>query len=175
MKSVSELLQCKFVPLALLFIGAIFPSSAWSMSEGLEEAIADVMVWIVVIVIPIGALYLFWKVHILPEMVAEKKQHPQKGAIQVLCLLSLVFGGLLWPIAWLWAYTKPTSYKLAYGTDKHDDFFRDPENGHSQKPLELAVVDDELSQLKAKLAGLEKKRDLIIAAQNNHPQEQQDA
>ena len=24
-----------------------------------------------------------------------------------LCLLSLVFGGLLWPIAWLWAYTKP--------------------------------------------------------------------
>ena len=27
--------------------------------------------------------------------------------IRTLCLLSLVFGGLLWPIAWLWAYTKP--------------------------------------------------------------------
>ena len=38
---------------------------------------------------------------------------------------SLVFGGLLWPIAWLWAYTKPVGYRLAYGTEKHDDYFRD--------------------------------------------------
>jgi len=42
----------------------------------------------------------------------------QTEAIQVLCLLSLVFGGLLWPLAWLWAYTKPVLYKMAYGTDK---------------------------------------------------------
>jgi len=36
--------------------------------------------------------------------------------------LSLVFGGLLWPIAWIWAYTKPVLHKLAYGTDtaSHD-------------------------------------------------------
>ena len=32
--------------------------------------------------------------------------------------LSLVFGGLLWPIAWIWAYTKPVMHKLAYGTDR---------------------------------------------------------
>ena len=41
-------------------------------------------------------------------------------AIQTLCLLSLVFGGLLWPIAWLWAYTRPVLYKMAYGTDTVD-------------------------------------------------------
>ena len=29
----------------------------------------------------------------------------------MLCLLSLVFGGLLWPIAWLWAYTRPVGYQ----------------------------------------------------------------
>ena len=34
-----------------------------------------------------------------------------------------MFGGLLWPIAWLWAYTKPVGYRMAYGTDKHEDFF----------------------------------------------------
>jgi CBS domain containing-hemolysin-like protein len=28
-----------------------------------------------------------------------------------------VFGGILWPLAWLWAYTKPVFYKMAYGTD----------------------------------------------------------
>jgi hypothetical protein len=59
-------------------------------------------------------------VHILPEKIAEKKGHPQAKAIQCLCLLSLVFGGLLWPLAWLWAYSKPALYKLAYGTDKVD-------------------------------------------------------
>jgi hypothetical protein len=60
---------------------------------------------------------LFWFVHILPEKIARKRQHPQEKAIQCLCLLSLVFGGLLWPIALLWAFTKPVLHKLAYGTD----------------------------------------------------------
>ena len=57
-------------------------------------------------------------VHILPEKIAEKKKHPQTDAIKTLCLLSLFFGGMLWPLAWLWAYSKPVMYKLAYGTDK---------------------------------------------------------
>ena len=65
---------------------------------------------------------LFWLVHILPEQIAHKRNHPQFEAIRTLCLLSLVFGGLLWPIAWLWAYSKPVLHKMAYGTDKlHPD------------------------------------------------------
>ena len=86
-------------------------------------AAATYVAWFVVIVMPIAGIVLFWLVHILPEKVAEKRHHPQKDAIQVLCLLSLLFGGLLWPLAWLWAYTKPTMYRTAYGTDKHDDYF----------------------------------------------------
>ena len=68
--------------------------------------------------VPIVLIVLFWMVHVLPEKIAHKRHHPQLEAIKTLCLLSLVFGGLLWPIAWLWAYTKPVGYKLAYGTDK---------------------------------------------------------
>ncbi len=64
-------------------------------------------------------------VHVLPEKIAHKRHHPQAEAIHTLCLLSLVFGGLLWPIAWLWAYTKPVGYKLAYGTDKHPDYYKE--------------------------------------------------
>ena len=64
-------------------------------------------------------------VHVLPEKIAHKRHHPQLEAIKTLCLLSLVFGGLLWPIAWLWAYTKPVGYKLAYGTDKSPDYFKE--------------------------------------------------
>jgi len=79
--------------------------------------------WFVIIVMPILAILLFWMVHVLPEKIAERRHHPQKDAIQVLCLLSLVFGGLLWPIAWLWAYTKPVMHRMAFGTEKHDEYF----------------------------------------------------
>lgn len=93
------------------------------MSPELEDSIASVMAWIVLVVVPVIGISLFLLVHVLPEKIAAKRHHPQKEAIHILCLLSLFFGGLLWPIAWLWAYTRPVTYKLAYGTDKHPAYF----------------------------------------------------
>ena len=87
--------------------------------EALDTA-ADVIAWIALIVVPVALISVFWLVHILPEKIAEKRRHPQLAAIKTLCLLSLLFGGLLWPLAWLWAYTKPVLHKLAYGTDQDD-------------------------------------------------------
>jgi hypothetical protein len=81
------------------------------------DMVADYIAWAVLVIVPVVGISVFWLVHILPEKVAEKKRHPQAKAIQVLCLLSLAFGGMLWPIAWLWAYSKPVLYKMAYGTD----------------------------------------------------------
>ena len=80
--------------------------------------------FVVIILVPIVLIVLFWLVHVLPEKIAHKRHHPQTEAIQVLCLLSLVFGGLLWPLAWLWAYTKPVLHKMAYGRDKHDEYYQ---------------------------------------------------
>src|SRR3954464_7168278 len=81
------------------------------------DAVADWIALAVLVIAPIVGITVFWLVHILPEKIAEKKHHPQAKAIQTLCVLSLFFGGLLWPLAWLWAYTKPVLYKAAYGTD----------------------------------------------------------
>jgi hypothetical protein len=81
------------------------------------------LAYFILIFVPIGLIVLFWLVHVLPEKIAHKRHHPQRDAIQTLCLLSLVFGGLLWPLAWLWAYTKPVAYKVAYGTERHEDYF----------------------------------------------------
>jgi CBS domain containing-hemolysin-like protein len=89
------------------------------------DKVADIMAIVVLIVVPVVAIVVFWLVHVLPERFAEQRHHPQAQAIQVLCLLSLVFGGLLWPIAWLWAFTKPVAHKMAYGTEKHDDYFEE--------------------------------------------------
>jgi CBS domain containing-hemolysin-like protein len=90
------------------------------------DSIANAISWVAIIIAPIIGIAVFWMVHILPEKVAEKRKHPQAKAIQCVCLLSLVFGGLLWPIAWLWAYTKPVMHKLAYGTDV------DESHGHGE-------------------------------------------
>ena len=87
------------------------------LSPELVDVVADYLALFVIIFVPMVLIGLFWMVHILPEKVAYKRGHPQADAIKTLCLLSLVFGGLLWPLAWLWAYSKPVFYKMAYGTD----------------------------------------------------------
>jgi hypothetical protein len=71
----------------------------------------------------------------------------------MLCLLSLVFGGLLWPIAWLWAYVKPVGYRAAYGTEKHDDYFHEMGEKAQAGVLlehELAHLREELDMMAAK-------------------------
>lgn len=84
------------------------------------DAVANVLAWIVLFIAPAVAITVFWLVHILPEKIAEQRHHPQAPAIKTLCLLSLFFGGLLWPLAWLWAYSKPVFYKMAYGRDTEE-------------------------------------------------------
>ncbi|OAI57123.1 hypothetical protein AYO49_02820 [Verrucomicrobiaceae bacterium SCGC AG-212-N21] len=105
------------------------------------DAIANGISWVVLVAAPIIGIAVFWLVHILPEKIAEKRKHPQAGAIQCLCLLSLVFGGLLWPIAWLWAYSKPVLYKAAYGTDK-------VEHGHGDEEEKTDTAATEEPKLK---------------------------
>ena len=102
--------------LALLLAAPTHAHASIFQGETLD-AIANGIAWVVLVIAPIIGIAVFWLVHILPEKIAHKKKHPQTHAIQCLCLLSLCFGGLLWPIAWLWAYTKPVLHKMAYGTD----------------------------------------------------------
>ncbi len=99
------------------------PSSAQAslLSGDALDTAANVIAWLALIVVPVVLITLFWMVHILPEKIAHKRHHPQLEAIKTLCLLSLLFGGLLWPLAWLWAYTKPVLHKMAYGTDRSGD------------------------------------------------------
>lgn len=136
---------------ALVLLLVLFQSHARaSMFKGEAlDTVADVMAWVVLVIAPIAAIAVFLLVHILPEKIAEKKKHPQTDAIKTLCLLSLFFGGMLWPLAWLWAYSKPVMYKLAYGTDKvegHDD---------AGVPAEATSDADELKRLRKQVAELE--------------------
>lgn len=85
------------------------------------DSVADVVAWIILVVLPAGGIYLFWQAHIYPEKVAEKKHHPQLQAIKTMCLLSLFFGGLLWPVALIWAnYNYPKTQNTAENEENTD-------------------------------------------------------
>jgi CBS domain containing-hemolysin-like protein len=144
-------------------------ASASFLSPETEDKLATFLALFVLFVVPVVLIVLFWMVHILPEKIAHKRHHPQFEAIRTLCLLSLVFGGLLWPLAWLWAYSKPVMYKMAYGTDKHPDALG--EGGHGPEEaegetrslhnrlarLEERIPASELTSLRADLEALEAK------------------
>jgi hypothetical protein len=127
------------------------PAAASILSGEMLDTVADWIAIFVLIVVPVVVIALFWMVHVLPEKIAHKRHHPQRDAIQTLCLLSLVFGGLLWPLAWLWAYTKPVGYRSAYGTDKHEDYFHAMAEKHAAGEL----VDADIAHLQEDLAAME--------------------
>ena len=139
--------------LALALLAFAPGAHASFLPPEMMDAAAMYIAWFVIIFVPIGAIVLFWLVHVLPEKIAEKRHHPQKDAIHTLCLLSLVFGGLLWPIAWLWAYTRPAAFRLAYGTEKHEDYFHEMGSKAQKGELlehELAHLRDELDAMAAR-------------------------
>jgi hypothetical protein len=135
----------------LIVLLAAAPSAEASMFQGetLDKA-ANFLALFILFVLPIGLVALFWMVHVIPEKIAEKNHHPQQTAIKTLCLLSLVFGGMLWPIAWLLAYTKPVGYKLAYGTDKHPSYFKEA----GERAESGLISREELADVRAELDGL---------------------
>jgi hypothetical protein len=66
--------------------------------------------------------------------------------------MSLVFGGILWPLAWILAYSKPVLHKLAYGTDVDESLAHD-DHDHGE-----AVTEEtgEVEKLRARIAQLER-------------------
>ena len=136
--------------LLLTLLGAaLLPQSTHaSMFKGdTLDSLANGIAWVVLIIAPIIGITVFWLVHILPEKIAEKKKHPQTKAIQCLCLLSLCFGGLLWPLAWLWTYSKPVLYKMAYGTDVDESL--------AHAGTDVKAEESEVEKLRARVAELE--------------------
>jgi hypothetical protein len=133
-----------------MLLAAATAHASFLAGDALDTA-ANVLAWFVLIAMPPVAIGLFWMVHVLPQKAAEKRHHPQKEAIHVLCLLSLVFGGLLWPIAWLWAYSRPVVAAMSTGTEKHEDYFHE----HAELAESGELPMDRVRAVRAELDGLE--------------------
>ena len=146
--------------LATLLAAGLPAHAAFLSGEALDTA-ADILAWVILVFVPVAGIVIFWLVHILPEQIAEKRHHPQQEAIKTLCILSLFFGGLLWPIAWLWAYTRPVAYRMAYGTEKHESWFEEM----AEKAREGAATADEIRHLREELEAMQSRGALPAALQ----------
>ena len=49
----------------------------------------------------------------LPGQLAHKWNHPQASAINAMSWIGIATGGLLWPVAFIWAFTTPFGAKSA--------------------------------------------------------------
>jgi hypothetical protein len=133
--------------IALAACVAPLAAHASFLSGDTLDSFANFLAWFVIIVIPPVAIAVFLAIHVLPEKIAEKRHHPAKDSIKVLCILSLFFGGMLWPFAWLWAYTRPIGFKAIYGTEKHEDYYL--EMGDKARAGKLTA--EEIGQLRGEL------------------------
>lgn len=131
----------------MVLAGVPLSAQASLLPPAAVDKAADIIALVALFVVPAAVIALFLYVHILPEKIAERRHHPQKAAIKALCLLSLAFGGLLWPLAWLWAYSRPVAYKLAYGTEKHTDYFKEVCEQAEKGEIEPAVMEEALKEL----------------------------
>ena len=141
--------------LAAALLGSSGAHASFLSGEALDTA-ANAISWFVLIVMPIAVIVLFLILHVMPEKIAEKRHHPHKDSIKTLCILSLFFGGMLWPIAWLWAYTRPVVHRAVYGTEKHEDYFVEM----GEKARVGALTDEERAELRRELAAMAARQEL---------------
>jgi Kef-type K+ transport system membrane component KefB len=63
---------------------------------------------LIVLLVLIGVVIAAWiMLAMMPGQIARKRGHPQAEAINVMGWWGAITMGILAPIAWVWAYTKP--------------------------------------------------------------------
>jgi hypothetical protein len=84
-------------------------------SFGILDAVAFV-VFAVLVMVGVIVLVSLGK---LPGQLARKWNHPQAPAINALGWIGIATGGILWPIAFVWAFIKPLSLVANDDRDAH--------------------------------------------------------
>ena len=66
----------------------------------------DIFAWVVLIVLILTVLAGFVILAMLPGKIAAQRGHPQQEAINVAGWVGALMGGVLWPLALIWAFVK---------------------------------------------------------------------
>jgi hypothetical protein len=77
--------------------------SSFGMLDAFAFVVFAVLIFVgVIIVVSLGKL---------PGQLAKKWNHPQASAINAMSWIGIATGGLLWPVAFIWAFTTPFGSK----------------------------------------------------------------
>src|SRR5262245_13604269 len=69
----------------------------------------DIIAFVVFAVLLIATVVIVVTLGSLPGQIAHKRGHPQAAAITVAGWLGLVAGGVIWPLALIWAFLRPAA------------------------------------------------------------------
>ena len=67
----------------------------------------NVFALIVLVVIAVTAVVAIVILGMLPGRIAFKRHHPQAEAVRVAGWVGILAGGVLWPLALVWAFIRP--------------------------------------------------------------------
>jgi len=67
----------------------------------------DVFALLIIALLLITVIAVIGVLGALPGRIAHKREHPQADAIAVAGWMGLLFFGVLWPLALIWAYLRP--------------------------------------------------------------------
>ena len=101
--------------------------------------------WFVLVLLAVVAVGLVVWIGSLPGSIASRRNHPQADAINALSWLGLLFGGVGWALALVWALYRPSDDN----TSTNDD------HRHVAGSDKLAQLQTEIDSLKAEIAKLE--------------------
>jgi ABC-type Mn2+/Zn2+ transport system permease subunit len=77
--------------------------SSFGLLDAFAFVVFAVLIFVgVIIVVSLGKL---------PGQLAQKWNHPQASAINAMSWIGIATGGLLWPVAFIWAFTTPFGAK----------------------------------------------------------------
>lgn len=68
----------------------------------------DIFALFILIVLLISAVAVLVLLAMMPGRIAKRRQHPQAEAINVCGWCGILTMGILLPLAYIWAYTKPS-------------------------------------------------------------------
>jgi hypothetical protein len=80
----------------------------------------DIIAFVVLAVLPVAAVVIVVTLGSLPGQIARKRGHPQAAAITAAGWLGLVTGGLIWPLALIWAFLRPIAAGPALSAPRED-------------------------------------------------------
>jgi uncharacterized iron-regulated membrane protein len=101
--------------------------------------------WFVLVLLAFVVVGLVVWIGSLPAKIASRRNHPQADAINALSWLGLLFGGVGWAIALVWALYRPSRDNTSTTNDDR----------HVAGSDKLAQLQAEIDSLKEKIARLE--------------------